>query len=90
MPAINASDAKDQGGPLDVICSADVTAAKPPPGRTMSCAGYLAHIGDAFIESVEIAQRAIENFGPPSPCCSTLAAGFRNKRSYGVTVGYAF
>lgn len=32
----------------------------------------------------------IENFGPPSPCCSTFAAGFRNKRSYGVTVGYAF
>lgn len=49
------------GGPLDVVCSADVTASKPPPGRTMSCAAYLAHIGDAFIESGEIAQRYIEN-----------------------------
>jgi ribonuclease Z len=49
------------GGPLDVVCSADVTAAKLPPGRTMSCAGYLDHSGDAFIESGEIAQRHIEN-----------------------------
>ena len=49
------------GEPLDVVCSADVTAAKPPPGRTMSCAGYLEHIGDAFIASGEIAQRHIEN-----------------------------
>jgi len=32
----------------------------------------------------------IENFGPPSPCCSTYAAGFRNKRSYGITAVYAF
>ena len=32
----------------------------------------------------------IENFGPPSPCCSTFAAGFRNKRSYGVTAIYSW
>ena len=49
------------GKPLDVICSADVSASKPPPGRTMSCAGYLAHSGDAFLASGEIAQRSIEN-----------------------------
>ena len=49
------------GKPLEVVCSADVTASKPPPGRTMSCAGYLNHSGDAFIESGEIAQRALEN-----------------------------
>lgn len=49
------------GEPLDVICSADVTTAVPPPGRTMSCAGYLAHTGDAFIASGEIAQRRAEN-----------------------------
>jgi len=49
------------GGPLDVVCSADIAAAKPPPGRTMSCAAYLDHMGDAFIESGEIAQRHIEN-----------------------------
>jgi hypothetical protein len=32
----------------------------------------------------------IENFGPPSPCCSTFAAGFRGKRSYGITGSYNF
>jgi len=32
----------------------------------------------------------IENFGPPSPCCSSFAAGFRGKRSYGVTANYNF
>ena len=32
----------------------------------------------------------IENFGPPSPCCSSFAAGFRGKRSYGVTGTYNF
>lgn len=32
----------------------------------------------------------IENFGPPSPCCSSFAAGFRGKRSYGVTATYNF
>jgi iron complex outermembrane receptor protein len=32
----------------------------------------------------------IENFGPPSPCCSSFAAGFRGKRSYGVTASYDF
>jgi iron complex outermembrane receptor protein len=32
----------------------------------------------------------IENFGPPSPCCSSFAAGFRGKLSYGVTGTYDF
>jgi iron complex outermembrane receptor protein len=32
----------------------------------------------------------IENFGPPTPCCSSFAAGFRGKRSYGVTASYNF
>ena len=27
----------------------------------------------------------IENFGPPSPCCSSFSAGFRGKTSYGIT-----
>jgi ribonuclease Z len=49
------------GEPLDVVCSADVSTEVPPPGRTMSCAGYLTHTGDAFIASGEIAQRSIEN-----------------------------
>ena len=32
----------------------------------------------------------IENFGPPTPCCSSYAAGFRGKRVYGVTASYDF
>lgn len=32
----------------------------------------------------------IENFGPPSPCCNTFAAGFRGKRTYGLTASYNF
>jgi len=32
----------------------------------------------------------IENFGPPSPCCASFAAGFRGKRVYGVTASYDF
>lgn len=32
----------------------------------------------------------IENFGPPSPCCSSFAAGFRGKTSYGVSASYDF
>ena len=32
----------------------------------------------------------ISNFGPPSPCCSSFAAGFRGKREYGVTASFNF
>ncbi len=32
----------------------------------------------------------VENFGPPSPCCASFAAGFRGKRSYGVTASLGF
>ena len=32
----------------------------------------------------------VENFGPPSPCCSSFAAGFRGKEAYGVTASYDF
>ena len=49
------------GEPLDVVCSADVSTMKPPPGRSMSCSAYLEHSGDAFLASGEIAQRHIEN-----------------------------
>ncbi len=49
------------GGPVDVICSADVTAMKPPPERVMSCGKLLEHTADTLIESGEIAQRHAEN-----------------------------
>ena len=32
----------------------------------------------------------ISNFGPPSPCCTSYATGFRGKRQYGVTAQYNF
>jgi len=32
----------------------------------------------------------IENFGPPSPCCSSFSAGFRGKTSYGITGSFDF
>ncbi|MCH8136838.1 MAG: MBL fold metallo-hydrolase [Proteobacteria bacterium] len=49
------------GAPIDVICSADVIASKPPPERTMSCRNLLAHSADAMLQSGEIAQRYAEN-----------------------------
>lgn len=32
----------------------------------------------------------ITNFGPPSPCCTSFAAGFRGKREVGITATYDF
>jgi iron complex outermembrane receptor protein len=32
----------------------------------------------------------VENFGPPSPCCSSFAAGFRGKTQYGLTGSFDF
>jgi len=49
------------GGPVDVICSADVSTAEPPPSRTLSCSGLVAHSADAMLHSGEIAQRHAEN-----------------------------
>jgi len=49
------------GGPVDIVCSADMKASRPPPERTMSCSNYLGHIGDAMLQSGEIAQRHAEN-----------------------------
>jgi ribonuclease Z len=49
------------GGPVDVVCSADVVATDPPPERTLSCSALVAHTADAMIYSGEIAQRYAEN-----------------------------
>jgi ribonuclease Z len=49
------------GGPVDVVCSDDAAASKPPPDRVMSCRGYTEHIGDAFVYAGEVAQRHAEN-----------------------------
>jgi ribonuclease Z len=46
------------GPKLDVICSSN---AKSPLGFTLSCTKFVQHIGDAFLESGEIAQRHAED-----------------------------
>ena len=47
------------GGPkVDLVCSSDT---KSPLGFTMSCNKLAKHIGDAFIQSGEMAQRLSEN-----------------------------
>jgi ribonuclease Z len=45
------------GPKIDAICSADVVSAQ---GFTVSCKNFVAHIGDPFIHSGEIAQRHSE------------------------------
>jgi len=45
---------------LDVVCSADVASQF---GFTVSCQKFVAHIGDAFLQSGEIAQRRVEGGG---------------------------
>ena len=47
-----------QGPKLDVVCSAD---AASPLGFTISCRKFVAHIGDAYLQSGEIAQRHSES-----------------------------
>ena len=46
------------GPKVDLVCSDD---AKAPTGYVMSCKSYAEHIGDALINSGEIAQRLREN-----------------------------
>jgi len=49
----------NSGGPnMDLVCAAD---AKSPKGHTLSCEKLAIHIGDAFINSGEMAQRLAEN-----------------------------
>jgi ribonuclease Z len=46
------------GPKLDVVCSADAVS---PLGHTLSCKRFAAHVGDALIQSGEIAQRVAED-----------------------------
>jgi ribonuclease Z len=48
-----------KGPKLDVVCSNDAVA--QPLGFTLSCRNFVANIGDAFLKSGEIAQRASED-----------------------------
>jgi ribonuclease Z len=47
-----------KGPKVDLVCSEDV---KSPLGHTLSCNKLAKHIGDAFIQSGEMAQRLAEN-----------------------------
>lgn len=47
-----------KGPKVDLVCSED---AKSPLGHVLSCGKLAAHIGDAFIQSGEMAQRLAEN-----------------------------
>jgi len=46
------------GPKLDLVCNQDI---KSPAGHTLSCNNFAAHIGDAAINSGEMAQRLAEN-----------------------------
>ncbi|MBX9759558.1 MAG: hypothetical protein K2Y29_12360 [Beijerinckiaceae bacterium] len=59
------------GAKLDVVCSTD---AKSPLGFTMSCSRFVAHIGDAFINSGEIEQRRAEDPRRPEAGPSAMAS----------------
>ena len=48
------------GPRVDIVCSADAQA-KAAAAYTMSCQKLVAHIGDAYIQSGEIAQRSVED-----------------------------
>ena len=49
------------GGPVDIICSADVEASDPPPERILSCSKLVEHSADAMLHAGEISQRHAEN-----------------------------
>ena len=48
------------GPKLDIICSADAVSKF---GFTVSCQKFVSHVGDAFLQSGEIAQRRVEGGG---------------------------
>lgn len=64
------------GPKLDIVCHED---AKSPAGHTLSCVNYARHIGSAFIQSGEMAQRLAENPkrlpGGPADLFNTVTFG---------------
>lgn len=64
-----------KGPRLDVVCSADAPA---PGGFTNSCRKYVQHVGDAFLQSGEIAQRVSEDAArlPGGPAALTNVVNF--------------
>lgn len=68
------------GPKLDVVCSNDVAS---PLGFTISCRKYVAHIGDQFIQSGEVAQRRVEDKrrpeGGPAAMANLVTFDARNE-----------
>ena len=50
-----------KGPKVDIVCSADAPSATAAAAYTMSCQKLVAHIGDAYLQSGEIAQRSVED-----------------------------
>ena len=50
-----------KGPKVDIVCSDDVSAKTVAEGHIVSCRKLVAHIGDAYIQSGEIAQRRAED-----------------------------
>ena len=50
-----------KGPKVDIVCSDDVSAKTATEGYSVSCRKLVAHIGDAYIQSGEIAQRRAED-----------------------------
>ncbi len=46
---------------VDIVCSADAPSSTAATAYTMSCQKLVAHIGDAYLQSGEIAQRSAED-----------------------------
>ena len=66
------------GPKIDVVCSDD---AASPLGFTISCKNFVAHVGDHFLKSGEIAQRRAENKQRPEagPAAMANVIGFAAK-----------
>jgi ribonuclease Z len=65
---------------VDVVCSSDVVSSL---GYTVSCKKFVAHIGDAYLQSGEIAQRHAENnerpLGGPAELTNVITFEPRNE-----------
>jgi ribonuclease Z len=55
-----------KGPRVDIVCSADAPAKAAAGAYTMSCENLVAHIGDAYLKSGEIEQRASEDATRPA------------------------
>ena len=67
------------GPKVDIVCSEDTVGAAAEVRYTMSCAKFVAHIGDAYLQSGEIAQRHTEDTTRPlaGPAATAQVRAFK-------------